>query len=186
MRHQEDSLAKIREMQKRTYGRLRLFCMCESGEKRNSRGMVGGEAFPLDPTPVANVTRVTQFYFPLSRSCSPFPSFSFSSSLTRSPRAGACYLQHPLLDIGIVAMLLAVGGVVVVLLAAYYFVLRKPSGRNPFETDSRRPVSALEHDLKVRNKRLKQGYRKDLVPDAIDAIVIGTEAKAAPKTKKVE
>jgi hypothetical protein len=39
-------------------------------------------------------------------------------------------------------------------------------------------------DQEVRNKRLKQGYRKDLVPDNLDAIVIGKPAGAKEERER--
>lgn len=57
------------------------------------------------------------------------------------------------------------------------FLLRKPKGRNPFAEDHRRPRDARVLDPETRNKRLKQGYRKDLVPADLDAIVVGAKRR---------
>ncbi|XP_026216558.1 all-trans-retinol 13,14-reductase-like [Anabas testudineus] len=48
------------------------------------------------------------------------------------------------------------------------------SGPNPFEKDSREPLKKMVHDLKEKNKVLKQGFVSSKVPDNLDAIIIGS------------
>ncbi|TSK14493.1 All-trans-retinol 13,14-reductase [Bagarius yarrelli] len=53
----------------------------------------------------------------------------------------------------------------------YWYLFGKPS---PFSLESVRPPGALELDQKKRHKILKQGFRKEKVPENLDAIVIGS------------
>ncbi|KAM9462822.1 inactive all-trans-retinol 13,14-reductase [Clarias gariepinus] len=56
-------------------------------------------------------------------------------------------------------------------LGTYWFLFGKPS---PFSVESVRPPGPLELNQKTRDKILKQGFRKDNVPENLDAIVIGS------------
>ncbi|XP_058263290.1 inactive all-trans-retinol 13,14-reductase-like isoform X1 [Hemibagrus wyckioides] len=53
----------------------------------------------------------------------------------------------------------------------YWYLFGKPS---PFSLESVRPPGPLELDQKKRSKILKQGFRKEKVPENLDAIVIGS------------
>ncbi|GAA6084330.1 inactive all-trans-retinol 13,14-reductase-like [Tachysurus ichikawai] len=53
----------------------------------------------------------------------------------------------------------------------YWFLFGKPS---PFSLESVRPPGPLEMNQKKRSKNLKQGFRKEKVPENLDAIVIGS------------
>ncbi|XP_047673163.1 inactive all-trans-retinol 13,14-reductase-like [Tachysurus fulvidraco] len=53
----------------------------------------------------------------------------------------------------------------------YWFLFGKPS---PFSLESIRPPGPLEMDQKKRYTILKQGFRKEKVPENLDAIVIGS------------
>ncbi|XP_053094414.1 inactive all-trans-retinol 13,14-reductase [Pangasianodon hypophthalmus] len=53
----------------------------------------------------------------------------------------------------------------------YWYLFGKPS---PFSVESVRPPGPLELDQKKRHKILKQGFRKEKVPENLDAIVIGS------------
>ncbi|XP_060795431.1 inactive all-trans-retinol 13,14-reductase isoform X2 [Neoarius graeffei] len=53
----------------------------------------------------------------------------------------------------------------------YWYLFGKPS---PFSLESVRPPAPLELDQKKRDKILKQGFRKEKVPENLDAIVIGS------------
>ncbi|XP_053541042.1 inactive all-trans-retinol 13,14-reductase [Ictalurus punctatus] len=53
----------------------------------------------------------------------------------------------------------------------YWYLFGKPS---PFSLESLRPPGPLELDQKKRDKILKQGFRKERIPENLDAIVIGS------------
>ncbi|XP_053496558.1 inactive all-trans-retinol 13,14-reductase-like [Ictalurus furcatus] len=53
----------------------------------------------------------------------------------------------------------------------YWYLFGKPS---PFSLESLRPPGPLELDQKKRDKILKQGFRKEKIPENLDAIVIGS------------
>ncbi|KAK3529228.1 hypothetical protein QTP70_021923 [Hemibagrus guttatus] len=53
----------------------------------------------------------------------------------------------------------------------YWYLFGKPS---PFSLESVRPPGPLELDREKRSKILKQGFRKEKVPENLDAIVIGS------------
>uniref|UniRef100_A0A3B4Z890 All-trans-retinol 13,14-reductase n=1 Tax=Stegastes partitus TaxID=144197 RepID=A0A3B4Z890_9TELE len=65
--------------------------------------------------------------------------------------------------------------VILVALAIFVFkyVFSSP-GPNPFETDTRGPLKKMVHDMKEKNKVLKQGFVASKVPDNLDAIIIGS------------
>jgi all-trans-retinol 13,14-reductase len=66
-----------------------------------------------------------------------------------------------------------------VLLALFIFALSKffwspKPGPNPFQHDSVRPAKPSVIDQTARDKVLKQGFQSKLVPDNLDAVVIGS------------
>jgi all-trans-retinol 13,14-reductase len=67
----------------------------------------------------------------------------------------------------------------VLLLAIFIFALSKffsssKPGPNPFQHDSVRPAKPLVTDQTARDKVLKQGFQPKLIPDNLDAVVIGS------------
>ncbi|KAF7705160.1 hypothetical protein HF521_020446 [Silurus meridionalis] len=56
-------------------------------------------------------------------------------------------------------------------IGSYWYLFGKPS---PFSVESVRPPGPIELDQKKRDKILKQGFKKEKVPENLDAIVIGS------------
>ena len=50
----------------------------------------------------------------------------------------------------------------------------KPTSKNPFESDARRPRKEYIIDQKERDAIIKQNYNADKVPSDLDAIVVGS------------
>ena len=64
----------------------------------------------------------------------------------------------------------------VIICGSIYAVLKlKPQkGRNPFLTDTRKPLKPLEIDQMKRDAILRQGFLAKRVPENLDVIVIGS------------
>ena len=56
----------------------------------------------------------------------------------------------------------------------YAKLTAKPTSRNPFETDARKPRREYITDQKERDAIIKQNYNADKVPSDLDAIVVGS------------
>lgn len=80
----------------------------------------------------------------------------------------------------IVLLACAVPAVLLALYVAYQWLKKElwvmfgPLSANLFTTSTQRPPQPSERDQDKRDKVLKQGFRQDLVPSDLDAIVIGS------------